>query len=105
MAPVGRHKVEDTGGDKGKGDRVGAGHPLTVDGDLSVTRGDHGSGSADDPCSALHRSPREPGTSGGKGDPGKRADDDRDEVHAAYDAMELLVTLPKARRELQRAGQ
>ncbi len=54
MAPVGGHKVEYTGGDKGKRDRIGAGHPLAVHGDLSVTRGDHGSGSADDPCSALH---------------------------------------------------
>ena len=105
MAPVGGHKVEHTARNKDKRDRIGAGHPLAVDGDLSVTRGDHGSGSADDPCSALHGGPRQPGTSGGKGDPGKGADDDGDEVHAAYDAMELQVTLPKARRELQRAGQ
>jgi len=105
MAPVGGHKVEYTAGDKGKRDRIGAGHPLAVHGDLSVTRGDHGSGSADDPCSALHGGPRQPGTSGGKGDPGKGADDDGDEVHTARDAMELQVTLPKARRELQRAGQ
>src|SRR5271166_2176259 len=105
MAPVGGHKVEYTGGDKGKRDRIGAGHPLAVYGDLSVTRGDHGSASADDPCSALHGGPRQPGTSGGKGDPGKGADEDGDEVRAAYKAMELQVTLPKARRELQRAGQ
>ena len=83
MAPVGGHKVEHTGGDKGKRDRIGAGHPLAVHGDLSVTRGDHGSGSADDPCSALHGGPRQPGTSGGKGDPGKGAEDDGAEVHAA----------------------
>ena len=105
MAPVGGHKVEYTARDKDKRDRIGAGHPLAVHGDLSVTRGDHGSASADDPCSALHGGPRQPGTSGGKGDPGKGADDDGNEVHAAYDAMELQVTLPKARRELQRAGQ
>src|SRR5271169_4468171 len=104
MAPVGGHEVEYTGGDKGKRDRIGARHPLAVHGDLPVTSGDHGSGSADDPCSALHGGPRQPGTYGGKGDPGKGADDDGDEVHAAYDAMELQVT-PKARRELQRAGQ
>src|ERR1700722_12607252 len=105
MAPVGGHKVEYAGGDKGKRDRIGAGHPLAVHGDLSVTRGDHGSRCADDPCSALRGGPRQPGTSGGKGDPGKGADEDADEVHAAYEAMELQVTLPKARRELQRAGQ
>ena len=105
MAPVGGHKVEHSARDKGKGDRIRTGHPLAVDGDLSVTRGDHGSGSADDPCSALHGGPRQPGTSGGKGDPGKGADDDGNEVHAACDAMEFLVTLPNARRELERAGQ
>src|SRR5271168_2680486 len=105
MAPVGGHKVEHTARDKDKRDRIGAGHPLAVDGDLSVTRGDHCSGSADDPCSALHGRPRQPGTSVGKGDSRKGADDDGNEVHAAYDAMELQVTLPKARRELQRAGQ
>src|SRR5271163_471762 len=105
MAPVGGHKVENTTGDKGKGHRIGAGHPLAGHGYLSVTCGDHGSGGADNPCSTLHGGPGQPGTSGGKGDPGKGADDDGDEVHAADDAMDLQVTLPKARRELQRAGQ
>src|SRR5271156_5731381 len=105
MAPVGWHKIEHTTGDKGKGDRIGAGHPLAVHDDPSVTRGYHCSTGADDPCSTLHGGPRQPGTSGGEGDPGKGADDDADEVRAAHEAMELHVTLPKARRELQRAGQ
>src|SRR5208283_1445656 len=43
MAPVGGHKVEYTAGDEGKRDRIRAGHPLAVRGDLSVTCGDHGS--------------------------------------------------------------
>src|SRR5271156_1895012 len=105
MAPVGWHKIEHTTGDKDKGDRIGAGHPLAVHDDPSVTRGYHCSTGADDPCSTLHGGPRQPGTSGGEGDPGKGADDDADEVRAAHEALELHVTLPKARRELQRAGQ
>src|SRR5579872_100900 len=39
MAPVGRHEIEHAAGDKGKGDGVGAGHPLAVHDDLAIARG------------------------------------------------------------------
>jgi len=54
VAPVAGPEVEYAAGDEGKGDGVGARHPLAVDGDLAVTRGDHGGSSADNPGGGLH---------------------------------------------------
>jgi len=106
MAPVSGHKVEYTGGDKGERDRIGAGHPLAVHGDLSVTRGNHGSGSADESMQRLAwRVPGKPGTSGRKGDPVKAPRMTQMKYMRAYHAMELQVTLPKGATRTAEAGQ
>ena len=42
-------EVEDAVGDEGEGDGVGADHPLAVDGDVAVARGDEGDEGAEDP--------------------------------------------------------
>ena len=89
VAPVTGPEVEHTAGDEGKGDGVGAGHPLAVLDDLAVARGDEGGGGADDPGGGLHGGSGEARTAAGEGDPGCGADKDGDDVDAAEDAMDL----------------
>jgi len=103
MAPVTWPEVEHTAGDEGKGDGVGPGHPLAVLEDVAITRGDEGGGGADDPGCGLPAGSRETGTPGGEGDSGSGADEDRDDVDAAEDAMELEVTLADSRGEIDGA--
>jgi len=105
MAPVAGPEIEHAAGDEGKRDRIGANHPPAMLVDLAVTRGYEGGAGADHPGSGLHGGSRHAGAAGGEGDPGQGADEDRDNVDAAEDAMEFQVTLAKARRELHRAGQ
>ena len=105
MAPVAGPQIEHAAGDEGKRDGVGTGHPLAMLDDLAVTRGDEGGGGADDPGGGLHGCSWQAGAAGGEGDPGEGSDKDGDDVNAAKDAMECKVTLAKARRELQGAGQ
>ena len=104
MAPVARPEIEHAAGDEGKRDCIGANHPLAMLGDLSVARGDEGSGGADDPGGGLHGGSWHSGAAGGEGDPGRSTDKDGDDVHATEDAMEFQVTLAKPRRELQSAS-
>src|ERR1700675_37768 len=97
MAPVGGHKIEHTAGDKGKGDSIGAGHPLAVHGDLAVACSDESGGGADHPGSGLHGGSREPRTAPGESDPREGINKHRDDVDATDDAMELEVTLADPR--------
>jgi len=105
VAPVTRPEVEHTAGDEGKGDGVGANHPLAMLDDLAVARGEEGDGGANDPGGGLHGGSGEARTAGGEGDPGCSADKDGENVDAAEDAMELEVMLADPRRELDGADQ
>jgi hypothetical protein len=96
VAPITGPKVQHAAGDEGKGDAVGAGHPLAVLDDLAVARGDEGGGGADDPGSSLHTGPGETRTAAGEGDPGCGADKDSDEVDTAENAMDLEMALAKS---------
>jgi hypothetical protein len=63
--------------------------------DLAVTRGDEGSGGADDPGSGLHGSSRQSRAASSQGDPRVGADEHGDDVHEAEHAMAFQVTLAK----------
>ena len=69
MAPVTGPEVEHTAGDEGKGDGIGAGHPLAVLDDLAVARGDEGGGGADHPSGGLHGGPGKTRAAGCESDP------------------------------------
>ena len=88
VAPVTRPQVEHAAGDEGKGDRVGSGHPLAVDGDLTVARGDESSGGAHHPGGGLHRGTGKPRAACCESDPREGPDKNRDDVDIAEDAME-----------------
>src|ERR1039458_3590666 len=83
VAPVTGPEVQHTAGDEGKGDGVGAGHPLAVLDDLAVARGDEGGGGADDPGGGLHGGSWQSGAAGGEGDPCESADKYGDDVDAS----------------------
>jgi len=74
MAPVRGHEVQNATGDEGKGDGVGAGHPLAMLHDLAVARGEEGGSGADHPCRSLHGGSGEARTSPGESDPSERTD-------------------------------
>src|SRR5665213_1120249 len=105
VAPIAGPEVEHTAGNEGKGDGIGAGHPLAMLDDLAVTRGDEGGGGADDPGGGLHGGSGQAGAAGGEGDPGEGADKHGDDIDPAEDAMELQVTPAKSRRELDGSAQ
>ncbi len=104
MAPVAGPEIEYAARDEGKRDGIGPSHPLAMLDDLAVARGEESSGSANHPRGCLHRGSWQTGAAGGEGDPGERAYKHADHVDAAQHAMDLQVTLPKTRRELQRSG-
>src|ERR1700722_10742574 len=54
MAPVTGPEVEHAAGDEGKGDGIGARHPLAVLCDLAVARGEEGGAGAAHPGGGLH---------------------------------------------------
>ncbi len=105
VAPVVGPEIEHSAGDEGKGDRIGAGHPLAVLDDLAITRGDEGGSRADDPGGSLHGGSRQAGAAPGEGDSGEGADKYGDDVDAAEDAMKFEVTLADARGEIDGADQ
>src|ERR1700733_8804423 len=105
MAPVRRHEVQNAAGDEGKGDGVGASHPLAVLDNLAVARGEEGGGGADHPCCGLHGGSWQARTAPGESDPREGADKDGYDVDAAEDAMELDVTLADPRGEIDGADQ
>ena len=105
MAPVCRHEVQNAAGDEGKGDGVGASHPLAMLDDLAVARGEEGSGGADYPRRGLHGGSGETRTTPGESDARERTNKHGDDVDAAEDAMELEVTLADSRGEIDGTDQ
>src|ERR1700733_2738255 len=105
MAPICGHKIEDTAGDEGKRDPIGAGHPLAMHGDLAVARGDQGGGGADHPGGGLHGGSGKTWVAGCESDAREGANKHGDDVDAAEDAMELEVTLANPRGEIDGANQ
>ena len=97
MAPVRGHEVQNAAGDEGKGDGVGAGHPLAMLDDLAVARGEEGGGGADHPRRGLHGGSGEARTSPGESDPSERPDKNGNHVDAAENAMEREMTLANPR--------
>src|SRR6202021_2735544 len=92
MAPVCGHKVQNAAGDEGKGDSVGASHPLAMLDDLAVARGEEGGGGAGHPRRGLHGGSGEARTAPGESDARERTNKHGDDVDAAEDAMELEGT-------------
>ena len=105
MTPVTRPEVEHPAGDEGKGNSIGARHPLAVLCDLAVARGDEGGGGADHPRGGLHGSSGKTRAAGCKSDPREGTNENGDDVDAAEDAMEVEVTLADPRGEIDRADQ
>src|SRR5580658_9405400 len=105
MAPVCGHEVQNAAGDEGKGDGVGAGHPLAMLDDLAVARGEEGRGGADHPRRGLHGSSGKARTSPGESDPSERTDKNGNHVDAAENAMEREMALADPRGEIDRADQ
>ena len=105
MAPVRGHEVQNAAGDEGKGDGVGAGHPLAMLHDLAVACGEEGGGGADHPRRGLHGGSGEARTAPGERDACEGTNKHRDDVDAAEDAMELKVTLADSRGEIDGADQ
>jgi hypothetical protein len=105
MAPVTGPEVEHTAGDEGKGNGIGAGHPLAVLCDLAVACGDEGGGSADHPGGGLHGSSGKTRAPGCESDPREGTNKHGNDVDAAEDAMELEVTLADSRGEIDGADQ
>jgi len=105
MAPVCRHEVQNAAGDEGKGDGVGASHPLAMLDDLAVARGEEGGGGADHPRRGLHGGSGETWTTPGESDACEGANKHGDDVDAAKDAMKLEVTLADPRGEIDGADQ
>ena len=95
MAPVKRPQVEHAAGDKGKRNCIGTCHPLAVLLDLAVARGDEGGAGTDDPGGCLHGGSWQSGAAGGESDAGQGSAKDREDVHAAEEAMKLQVTPAK----------
>jgi hypothetical protein len=105
VAPVGGHKIEHTARDEGKGDRIGACHPLAMDGDLPVTRRDEGRSSADHPRGCLHGGSGKTGPAGCQSDACEGTNKHGDDVDATEHAMELEVALADSRGEIDRTHQ
>lgn len=105
MAPVTRPEVEYAAGDEGKGNCIGACHPLAVHGDLAVARRDDGGGGADHPGGGLHAGSGKTGAAGCESNPREGTNKHGDDVDAAEDAMELEVTLADSRGEIDGADQ
>src|SRR5580698_8596601 len=87
-----RPEVEYAIGDEGEGDGVGADHPLAVDGDVAVARGDEGGESAEDPERDLDDDAGEvaaPAEVHEEGEGG--GGEDGEDVNAAEDAMKFQV--------------
>src|SRR6201996_8219718 len=105
MTPVTRPEVEHPAGDEGKGNSIGARHPLPVLCDLAVARGDEGGGGADHPGGGLHGGSGKTGAAGGESDPREGTNKHGDDVDAAEDAMELEVTLANPRGEIDGADE
>src|ERR1700742_3903184 len=105
MTPVTRPEVEHPAGDEGKGNSIGARHPLAVLCDLAVARGDEGGGGTDHPGGGLHGGSRKTRAACCESDPGEGTDKHGDDVDAAEDTMELEVTLADPRGEIDGADQ
>ena len=105
MAPVRGHEVQNAAGDEGKGDGVGASHPLAMLDDLAVARGEEGGGRADHPRCGLHGGSRQARTAPGESDACEGTNKHGDDVDPAEDAMELEVTLSDSRGEIDGADQ
>jgi len=105
MAPVRGHEVQNAAGNEGKGDGVGAGHPLAMLDDLAVARGEEGGGGADHPRRGLHGSSREARTSPGESYPSERTDKNGNHVDATENAMERAMTPADPRGEVDGADQ
>jgi len=93
VAPVARPEVQHAAGNEGKGDGIGARHPLAMLDDLAVAGSDERGCGANNPGNRLHGGSREAGTAGGEGNTGGGADKDGDDVDATEDAMELKMAL------------
>ncbi len=105
MTPVRRPEVEHAAGDEGKGNRIGARHPLAMLHDLAVACGDEGGGGADHPGGGLHGGSRKTWAAGCKSDAREGTNKHGDDIDAAEDAMELEVTLADPRGEIDGADQ
>lgn len=105
MTPVRWHEVQNAARDEGKGDGIGAGHPLAMLDDLAVARGEEGGGGADHPRSGLHGGSGEARTSPGESDPSERTDKNGNHVYAAENAMEREMTLADPRGEIDGTDQ
>ena len=105
MAPVTRPEVEHAAGDKGKGNCIGARHPLAVLCDLAVARGDEGGGGADHPGGGLHGGSGKTWAAGCESDTREGTNKHGDDVDAAEDAMKLEVTLADPRGEIDGTDQ
>ena len=105
MTPVRGHEVKNAAGDKGKGDGVGAGHPLAMLDDLAVARSEEGGGCADHPRRGLHGGSGEAWTAPGESDPRERTDKNGNHVDATENAMEREMTLPNPRGEIDGSDQ
>lgn len=100
VAPVAGPEIEDTAGNEGKGDGIGAGHPLAVCSDLTIARSDEGGGSADHPGGGLHGGSRKTRAAGCESDPREGTNKHGDEIGAAEDAVELEVTVADSRGKI-----
>ena len=93
VAPVAGPEVEHAAGNEGKGNGIGARHPLAMLDDLAVARGDERGRGADNPGRRLHGGSGKARTAGGEVDTGGGADKDGADVDAAENAMELKMML------------
>ena len=89
MAPITGPKVENSAGDKRKGDGVGTHHPLAMLDDVAVARGEEGGGGADNPCCGLPAGSGEARTAVGENNSSCGADKHGDDVDATEDTMEF----------------
>lgn len=96
MAPVAGPEVEYAAGDEGKGNGIGARHPLAVCDDLAVARRDESGGGADHPRGSLHGGSGKTRAAGCESDPRVGTDKDGHDVDTAEDTMDLEVTLTKS---------
>jgi hypothetical protein len=78
---------------------------LTVLDDLTIARGDEGSGGADDPREGLHGGSGETRTACTEYDPGWSGEKHRDDIDTAKNAMKLEIALAKSRGKLDGTAQ
>ena len=107
----GGERVEHSRGDEDEGEAVGPDHPLAVNGDVTVTRGDEGGDSEEEPEAGLGPCfGVEVGEGGAYGfkvmaddERGGSGDEDADDVDLAKKAVEGRVSLAETGGELQGA--